>query len=442
MKAFDLARCSATILGAIAVAASFVVACGSESRDGWASDASATDPHASTDGGEGGASLDGLDGAVTDDGGSSRADGGDAGDSGAGPVPCGGVVCAPGQTCVSNGVCEYTGCVGINVPGDYGDLRDAVSAALQKGGGTICVGQYVHPFGDANVLNVIAHNGGAGVPLRIFGISPAKSRLTAPTYLMGDVEVHGVRFEAITEVSPLPRVAVEGCEFTAPLRVTARGGYKGKVEVRHTQFRGKATATGLISIEKIWPTEILFDGIDAQAAGAGTTRGNIFVVSTPGPSQADLPVPPGNTTLTIQNSYLHDSALAVAVGASVVHRLVNDTIRGNEIGLYHQSNGPAGIRVNNLFVENGTGISTGSSISIVDEVHHELLFGNTNNFGGGALEGTSTIKADPKLDTTKTPPALGLASPARGAADPLKLPPRDFYGKIRTSLDLGAVEAP
>jgi hypothetical protein len=58
-------------------------------------------------------------------------------DGGQPPLTCGGAVCHPGQTCV-NGACEYVGCQGTKVPGDYATIQGAMNA-LGSIGGTICL---------------------------------------------------------------------------------------------------------------------------------------------------------------------------------------------------------------------------------------------------------------------------------------------------------------
>jgi hypothetical protein len=373
------------------------------------------------------------------------------------PVPCGDTVCRAGAKCVAS-ECTYD-CTGTHVPGDYATVQEALTI-LGKTGGTLCLGPQLYD----EAAGVRA----ADKPVTIIGV-PGKTTVTVlgiessyDTESSADVKVRGITGEMAVDGDNDFNVVFENCAFTVgagdrhALEVRSRGEdatTSFNVTVRASSFgttAGGDDFAGLF-VSHAGPSKFT---VDVDSSDFHLSQGTgITVSSTAYASNSPF-------RLTVRNSYIHDSTTGFAYvdptgtkyGSPGPHAdsivLTNNTFVGNGTAL---SVGPiqtpeGGVTVqyfNNLFVN-----STTVGVAFVDgngdaTLSHgnNLLFGNTNNYAGAALDGPGYLKVDPQLDTSARPPALKPGSPAHHAGDAAHAPDHDYWSHSRTGgIDLGAVQ--
>ena len=362
---------------------------------------------------------------------------------------CGANPCRDGQTCVA-GACEYEACAGQKVPGDYATLSAAI-AALASTGGTICLGAstYVEtPSTNAYQL---------GAPITIQGVSAAKTIVQVERLLYvdasADLTIRGVALSKIDE----PDGGVDN--YRGPLSYFSPNG--STLTVEDSAVAGNSNEFG---------AAILFSGgaLTVRASTlTGTTRGAVWVFASNGtvlldgddissPNGPAVYVEDSGTSgtwtpkVTVQNSYVHDSASGISYDdATSYGGLLNATIVLESDTFVHDTtaidlSGSEKSKVtltyfNDIFAQNGTAVSIVTATPATVTSGFNLLFGNTTNFAGSALDGPSDVKADPLL--AGVPPAPGAGSPALGAGDPSHAPPNDYWGAPRgASIDLGCVQ--
>lgn len=377
------------------------------------------------------------------------ADAADAGD-GDGAASCGAGVCRAGQACVA-GACEYTACVGQKVPGDYATLAAAL-AALASTGGTICLGASTYvETPSSNAYQVTA-------PITIQGVSSAKSIVQVERILSfdatADVTIRGVALSKIDEPDggtdnyrgPLSTFSSNGATMTVEDSTVAGNSSEfgaaiivsgGGLTVRASKLTG--TTQGAVWVFASSAT-VLLDADDVSA-----TNGAAVYVDDFGGSGTWAP------KVTVQNSWLHDSASGVAYddttsyGAVLDATLIvdNDTFThdATAIDLSGSEKSVASLSYfNDVFDANATAVSIVTKTTPTVTSGSNLFFGNANNFAGSALDGPNDVKADPLL-TGAAPPAPGAGSPALGVGDAAHAPPSDYWGASRAgSIDLGCVQ--
>ncbi len=380
----------------------------SSSASGGAGGASAT---SSTSSGPGGTSSSstaqgGISSSSGGTGGQGAADGGTVG-------LCGANACREDQACVA-GHCT-TACVGTQVPGDYATVQGAVTA-LQAVGGTICLG----PQTFAEQVSIVNTQ-----PLTIVGTSDLSE-------ISGFVNIKGQSSVTLQNFTVLPTSTMLGVEVVAAVHVFDNTGSLDVVLRGIKMGSTDAFGAGFVLEETTHAVTILLDGCDLTgppdnyALSLTSSHGGI-----------------GDTlSMVVQNSYLHDAMVGMYSEAILMSlSLVNDTIVNNGTGIEAQV-GDEQLSLstfNTIITGSDVGISlSGSGGSMASG--NNLLFGNTTNYMGVAVQGPGYVKADPLFDTS-TPPGLGAGSPARGAADPTQAPATDYYGHARpANPDMGAVQ--
>ena len=362
---------------------------------------------------------------------------------------CGANPCREGQTCVA-GACEYQACAGQKVPGDYATLGAAM-AALASTGGTICLG--VSTYVETPSSNAYQ----VGAPITIQGVSAAKSIVRVERLLYvdasADFTIRGVALSKIDE----PDGGVDN--YRGPLSYFSSNG--STLTVEDSAIAGNSNEFG---------AAILFSGggLTVRASTlTGAAQGAVWVFASNGTvllDGDDISSPKGpavyvedsgtngtwTPTITVQNSYLHDSAAGISYDdATIYGGLLNATLVVDNDTFVHDTtaidvSGSEKSKVtltyfNDVFAQDGTAVSIVTTTAATVSSGFNLFFGNTTNFAGSALDGPSDVKADPLL--AGVPPAPGAGSPALGAGDPNHAPANDYWGAPRgASIDLGCVE--
>jgi hypothetical protein len=331
----------------------------------------------------------------------------------------------------------FTGCA--QVPGDYATLQSAV-AALEGPGGTICLSAGAY---DGVTISSLGSN-----PLVISGDSAATT------------SVSGFNINVGTGCSPCATPSSITLQELSVSNLNAT--LNGVLNLVHDVVlpqNGAAVALGVdygyVLTANITSSQISARNGDDAISGvnnynnAFNTHLNIVLVGDDLSSQAGTAVFGEAVGLVAQNSYIHDSATGISLGAtlpslnggtlpSLNAQVENNTFARNALAL-GLNNGSTAAYFNNLFV--------GNQLAVDYEVAQPLNFGanaywqNTANFGGFALDTTTDVKTDPLLDGS-TPPGLGVGSPCLGAGDPSHAPSTDFFGNPRGSApDIGAVQS-
>lgn len=308
-------------------------------------------------------------------------------------ILCGSIFCRADQQC-QNSTC-VTACTGSKVPGDYATVQAAVTAlATAQMDATICLAPQTY----AESVTVSAS---PNKLLTIIGPSGAKLTGLAITGSYGKVTLKGISVTTLTVNGPSP--------------IEATG-------IHADTFQASTAQVGAVTI----------DGCDLGASGQSY---GLYVYRTAG-SQA--------LTVTAQNTWFHGATYGayvnVVTNALLTVNLLNDTFTASTRGLYSASTGTVTLTyLNSIF----SGLTvTGITITGGHTLTHSnnLLFGNTANYAGTAVDGAGYVKTDPLLDTA-TPPELKQGSPARGAADVAKAPLKDYWAVTRgSSADIGAIE--
>ncbi len=365
---------------------------------------------------------------------SSSGDGGGATD----PVLCGAAACRDGTTCVS-GACELPGCSGYQVPGDYATVQ-AAATALQDVGGTICVG--AGTFDEHVFLN-------ARKPVVVHGVSAAKTTVRS-FGLGGQVEVKGLATTETSTATSATKVSFAHVKLASTTGAAfLLNGNVGGRQAQDVRFFASTIAGGDHGIH-VKNAQSGDDRVTVEACDLSTKTGSALWLEELTSSQANPPV-----TVTVTSSWIHDSPTGVLLSAvrgcnscpypntavTDAIQLVNDTFTTNAVAVSVSTErlGTSRLDVHNtLFVKNGLAISASSAVVVA--TGNNLFFGNATNYEG-VVDGPATLKVDPLLDGA-APPRLGATSPARGAGDETRAPPKDFWGRARgASVDLGAVEA-
>lgn len=325
---------------------------------------------------------------------------------------CGGETCRADQSCIAD-TCTFA-CSGQNVPGDYATVQAAVTALGATQGAVICLRgeSYTAP----------ANLGGAG--LTIIGVSASKTSLT------------GVPSIFTTGNVTLKSLTVDGA-----LNLHGRGATTTITGVRVTggiQIQRERTGSAVAGHKAI------LDGVDVT--------GGVHLFD------ANCNNCDGKVELEVINSYLHDADDCLRYDESgnrtqyVIHA-INNTLVGCMRGIYAPTViDPAGSPIHTIELRNNI-VANHSIVGITHEsagsmnsqtvftTANNALFGNTNNYADGALDGPGYVKQDCLL--SGTPPVLGAGSPCLGAGSATNAPDHDFWGHPRsTPLDIGATESP
>lgn len=331
-------------------------------------------------------------------------------DSGSGST-CGGQTCRAHQTCVAGGCA--TPCVGKNVPGDYANVQDAVTA-LKDIGGTICVG--------AATLseNVYVQ---ATQPLVISGTS-SLSTLRGQIVLAAGPKLT-VRDLSIVEYSPYHRGSI------------VVGGARA-VLISAVRFL-PTTHPGLFVDESDPQLDLLVDGCEfAGATGVPEVEEGCYQAGVCVRSHAP------EIKVAVQNSWFHGAAnglRALKWGPSGTLSFINNTLvdNGTAIHVVSDEAGSTFRYANNVIAKNQIGVTVEGTSGTVTSAAN-LWFGNATKLQGAASAGTGDIDSDPNLDGS-TPPRPKAGSPARAAANASFSPASDYFGIARPSTPaIGAVE--
>jgi len=321
------------------------------------------------------------------------------------------MTCFVGQSCVS-GSCQFTGCTGSHVPGDYATVQAALTAVGGAAGGTICLA--------AQAYNETINTAGLliePVPITIQGVGPGMSILNGVNWAASGMTLSLV---GLTIHQLLLQDANENAT-TISLRATTVDG-----------VGAAATNDGALYAFLSYPLTLNLDGVDLSS---GSTPYALEVGTLGG----------GVLTLNVVNSYIHGSTsgVSVSLGGALASELAatfeNDTFESNGTAFIEPAGSGATLQFwNNLVVNNMVGVSTGGGSTFGNNAY----FGNTTNFAGTAIAGTGVVEANPDLATGTSPPGLLAGSPCRGAGDPSHAPNHDFYGRARgASVDIGAVQS-
>jgi hypothetical protein len=331
-----------------------------------------------------------------------------------------GLACGPESQC-QTGVCHVVppSICDIHVPGDYAGIQEAVTALR-----------------------------GANLPAIVC--------IADGTYT-GDINLDYGTAELTLVGSTASKVTIAG-KVTDGLYV----GQPALVRIRGVTITGGVVSAKSISLEASvvrapagthaiqlmqWPsvgtTNITIDGCDISAPSAEAIR--IARASAQCPSVTPLSV-------TIRNSYIHDSMSGLAVYFSSCPdgaiSAFHNTLSNNGTGILLTGQAlyqyPDTELANNLIVgSTAVGItSTRPSGNTADNLHHNALFGNVTNYSGVAAPGVGYVTTDP-LVTNESPPRPKTGSPLIGAGDAAVVSANDYYGVSRNGrADIGAVEGP
>ncbi len=308
-------------------------------------------------------------------------------------LSCGSIFCRADQQC-QNSTC-ITPCTGSSVPGDYATIQAAVTAlGTAQMDATICLGAQTYA---ESVTATLSPN----KTLSIIGPSGSKLTGLSVTGSYSKVTLKGVSIGTLT---------VNGA---SPIEATG---------IHADTLQASTAQTGALTLE----------GCDLGAAAQSYA---LYVART----TSSQPL-----TVVVQNSWLHGASYGAYVSGSSTTNLnvsfVNDTFSAGPRGLYATTTGNVTLAyVNTIF----TGLTV-AAITLTGNytlTHtNNLLFANTANYAGTAVDGANYVKADPLLDTA-TPPEPKQGSPARGAADKAKAPLKDYWAATRgTPTDIGAVQ--
>jgi hypothetical protein len=285
-------------------------------------------------------------------------------------------------------------CVGYNVPGDYATL----SAAVTAGATPICLGA-------GSFAGNVALPAGITIQGQGQGVTSISGYLGGSTYLNTSADY--VSYLSVTGgirnwAGSIEHVTVSGCGTYAAIHL--HGG----------------TTIDSVSV-------------------SGTCSYGAILSETYG-------------TVTIENSYIHDSTTGVYAqvssgGVYVYNSVLEDNTTAIDFDDYGASTSYRSLYAwNNIIVNNTTGIRNdfGTSTHNTTSFGYNLLYGNTSNYAGTgtAASGTGYVTSDPLLDDSYTPPRLGAGSPAIHAGSGTHLPSTDYWGDTRstTQPSMGPVE--
>jgi hypothetical protein len=385
---------------------------GSAEPDGGA-DTAAHDAGSDVTTGSDGASDAGVD-AAPEAGSDAGSDSGIDAGADAGAPGCGGTFCRGSQTCVAN-QCVYTGCTGVNVPGDYATVQGAANA-LAATGGTICLGARAYgenvtiPFPSASRSYVTIQGVSAS--------STSLDQLSTSSAPSAGLVVKGLTIGS----AGLGGAYIEGCAFPNGLNLSGGG-----IILEPTQLVASAVQNGL-GIEGAV-------SIDQSDISGGISFDCWY--EQPPPS-------------VIQNSYIHGGTYGLNTvcpsmpdGNHIV--LLNDTLLNNTsygIGPWTPNYGVTILGINNVIV--GSAIAFGRGV-----FSNTAVFDDTTLYASGVGPEIGNITGDPELDTSTPPVPLtgssclgtGVAS-ATLSAQALTAPSYDYWGRPRDSsrIDVGAIQ--
>ncbi len=337
-------------------------------------------------------------------------------------IACGGTYCRGDQSC-NAGSCQYA-CTGTQVPGDYATIQAALNALVGTSDAKICLKAQSYPE-TVSVSSSITTN--TPKSLEIVGVSSSSTTINS-------LNISG---------NPFSHIVVRGVAFTSAVSFTAN---PEKIELYGVKLGTASTTSYALQADS--NADLLLDGCEVTASPSYYAIYLIRSTSSYGSLTTSLA-----PKVTIQNSWIHDAQYGVYVytGSSYSGSqptlnvsLVNDTLSGNNFGIYTAGGSyvPTNLTyVNDVIVNSKTyGVSLSASQTTVT-AKNNALWNNTNNYAGSATDGAGYVKADLKLDSSQSPPALGAGSPARGAADATMAPEVDFWDVTRPSNpDIGAVQ--
>jgi hypothetical protein len=330
---------------------------------------------------------------------------------GTGPVTCGNTTCRNDQSCVSN-ECRFT-CEGTKVPGDYATIQGAVNAlAGVDSDATICL---TAPTYSAGGLIRIAHTNAHANHLSIIGLGMDTTRIQSRIEIgvgWNKVSLRGLQVDAGNDEG----VYIDGYNQAPDTYL--------KVDLVGVKT---AARRGVYAVGRV---NLLVDGCDARGMD-GQAIDFYNPTSTP-------------LIARVENSYLHDSQYGVRSyqgGGLVDLRMTNNLVADVNYGVMASQYNKA-VLVNNMFTGariEGIHWDTGGTVTS----HHNALWNNTAHYGGAAVEGANTIKADCLLDQSSRIPTLKPGSPCRNAGSAAEAPAHDFWFSARSAAsapDLGPVE--
>jgi hypothetical protein len=354
------------------------------------------------------------------------------GDAASEPGACGAGFCRGSQTCVS-GSCVYTGCTGVQVPGDYATITGAV-AALASAGGTICLDGSSYP----ETVSVGTVGTQVNGPLTIQGAS-ADAVTVAGLAIRGATHPLVLKGMTVTQQSFVSSaqsqtLAFEGCAFPGGLSAAAQA---GALSLTASTVETIFSAVGNVTVDQ----SLIYEGINyGGTCGAASTSPPIVVRNSyvngsfaGGVIETDAPeCPPSDTWPTVNVVLLNDTFVA---NLDAIIAPANSST----VGIFG---------INNIFVGDTDG---GTAIPVPTQISNDLVFAYSAHYGPGESPQPNTIFADPQFDTA-TPPGLLAGSPALGAGVASYTPPAlgveldaptvDYWGRPRDpdQIDLGAVQ--
>lgn len=330
------------------------------------------------------------------------------------PVACGDTICRIDQTCV-DGTCRFECPDGAtNVPGDYDTIQAAFNA-LANVGGVICIGPHVE----------------VAPPYSIFAVYPTADLTvigsgTEATRIVGELDINDAGDN--TRTTPL-RFEMRGLAVEGGLELITHQPYHDEFLLEDLRITGHVSSGDDLAfyVGHNYGSNIVLDGLDVYSPG-GIAVG---LYPTSGSS------PPAGT-VTLRNSWIHDSESAVIVvddyyGQAV---LANNTIARAYAGIWGRGTN-ALTYVNNLFVE--CTVAQGAYLNYPGVHHHNayLASGATTP----PLDATDLLLQSSDLSAATVPPSPTADSALRGAADPTFAPPLDYWANPRGAApDIGAVQ--
>ncbi len=301
----------------------------------------------------------------------------------------------------SGGLQVLSSALEVAVPGDKPTIQAAVDSA--SAGDVVKIAAGIYTENIALKSGVILQGAGSD-----------------KTVLRGYVKFKNVDAAAVIGM----RVTAEGAVGVG--NEAGIGGYTGKIDIRDNIIEGFKSGIGL------------------ESPGQGQISGNLIRKNGLG-----IDLYEGGALMITNNVLLSNHKGGVVMFAFGKARVVHNTVIGNGFALPYDQGG-AGIVVgpfsheivqNNVVVSNKGGINSMSGSN--SKNHHNLVWGNVNNYVGAAKPGAGDLSVDPKFnDPGNKDYRLVAGSAAIDAAVDWKLA-KDFAGQPRltgAAPDLGAFE--
>jgi hypothetical protein len=330
------------------------------------------------------------------------------------PVACGDTICRIDQSCV-DGTCRFECPDGAaNVPGDYDSIQAAFTA-LEHVGGVICIDPWIEYAGPYSLFSVYPT-----ADLTVIGSG------TEATAIVGELVINDAWDQ--TRTTPI-RFEMRGLAVEGGLELITHQPFHDEYLLEDLRITGHVSGGDDLSfyVGHNYGSNIVLDGLDVYSPG-GIAVGLYPTSGSPPPAG----------TVTLRNSWVHDSESAVIVvddyyGQAV---LANNTFARGYAGIWGRGTN-ALTYVNNVFVD--FNVAQGAFLYYAGVHHHNAYLAS------GATEPplgeSDVLLQSPDLSTETVPPSPSADSQLRGAADPSFAPALDYWANPRgTAPDIGAVQ--